>query len=67
MTSALDGITVIDLTHGMVVGTAVGPPRPTPLLGEHTAEVLKDVGYSAEQVSELYEKGDVKAEVPSSQ
>ena len=36
--------------------------RRTPLLGEHTTEVLYDLGYSDHQVEELYRKGVVKTE-----
>ena len=39
--------------------------RPTPLLGEHTLEVLQELGYSDAQMEELYEKGIVKTEEPS--
>ena len=31
--------------------------RPTPLLGEHTREVLMDVGFSESAIAELYAKG----------
>ncbi len=34
--------------------------RPAPALGEHTAEVLSEVGYSAEEVQELEEAGAAK-------
>jgi crotonobetainyl-CoA:carnitine CoA-transferase CaiB-like acyl-CoA transferase len=30
---------------------------PPPLLGEHTREVLEELGYSREQIQELYDKG----------
>ena len=39
--------------------------RPTPLLGEHTHQVLQEVGYSERQIDELYRKGVVKTEEPS--
>ena len=32
---------------------------PAPLLGQHTDEVLKDYGFSSEQISELRESGAV--------
>ncbi len=34
--------------------------RPAPALGEHTAEVLRDAGYSAEEVQALEESGAAK-------
>ena len=41
------------------------PRRPTPLLGQHTSEVLADLGYTSDQVRELYENGVVKTEAPA--
>jgi crotonobetainyl-CoA:carnitine CoA-transferase CaiB-like acyl-CoA transferase len=38
--------------------------RPTPLLGEHTREVLQDVGFTESAIAELYAKGVVKTEEP---
>ena len=38
------------------------PTRPTPLLGQHTSEVLGDLGYTDNQIQELYELGVVKTE-----
>ena len=38
------------------------PTRPTPLLGQHTSEVLGDLGYTDDQIQELYELGVVKTE-----
>ena len=34
---------------------------PGPMLGEHTEEVLRDAGYSDEQVAELLQSGAVAA------
>jgi crotonobetainyl-CoA:carnitine CoA-transferase CaiB-like acyl-CoA transferase len=34
--------------------------RPAPALGEHTAEVLTEAGYSAEEVQALEESGAAK-------
>jgi alpha-methylacyl-CoA racemase len=40
--------------------TPAGVERPAPALGEHTADVLKDAGYSPEQVQALEESGAAK-------
>jgi crotonobetainyl-CoA:carnitine CoA-transferase CaiB-like acyl-CoA transferase len=40
--------------------TPAGIHRPAPALGEHTAEVLGDSGYSAEQIQALEESGAAK-------
>ena len=37
--------------------------RPTPLLGQHTDEVLKELGYSAVRIKELYRNNILKADV----
>ncbi len=37
-------------------------PRPAPLLGQETREVLKEVGYSQDEIDELYSKDIVKTE-----
>ncbi|MEV8371636.1 CaiB/BaiF CoA-transferase family protein [Kribbella sp. NPDC056861] len=42
-----------------VDGAAVGPGRRPPGLGEHTDEILSELGYSAEEISELHERGAV--------
>ncbi|MGH8072430.1 MAG: CoA transferase, partial [Candidatus Entotheonellia bacterium] len=44
--------------------TEVLQGRPTPLLGEHTREVLQDVGFTESAIAELYIKGVVKTEEP---
>jgi crotonobetainyl-CoA:carnitine CoA-transferase CaiB-like acyl-CoA transferase len=44
--------------------TEVLQGRPTPLLGEHTSEVLQDVGFTESTIAELYAKGLVKTEEP---
>jgi crotonobetainyl-CoA:carnitine CoA-transferase CaiB-like acyl-CoA transferase len=38
---------------------------PTPLLGQHTREVLQELGYPPGQIEELYAKGVVKTEESS--
>ena len=43
-------------------GVGTLPKRHTPLLGEHTAEVLAELGYSSERVAALYGEGAVKTE-----
>ena len=45
--------------------TAVLPGRPTPLLGEHTREVLQEVGFSETAIADLDAKGVVKTEEPA--
>lgn len=37
-----------------------GPQRPAPRLGEHSAEVLEEAGYSAAEIAELARKGVTK-------
>jgi crotonobetainyl-CoA:carnitine CoA-transferase CaiB-like acyl-CoA transferase len=44
--------------------TEVLQGRPTALLGEHTREVLQDVGFTESAIAELYAKGVVKTEEP---
>ncbi len=38
---------------------AVGPPDPAPTLGQHTAELLAELGYDREAVATLRESGVV--------
>jgi crotonobetainyl-CoA:carnitine CoA-transferase CaiB-like acyl-CoA transferase len=45
--------------------TQAVPGRPTPLLGEHTREILQEVGYTAQGIAELYTKGVVRTEEPA--
>jgi crotonobetainyl-CoA:carnitine CoA-transferase CaiB-like acyl-CoA transferase len=39
-----------------------GKPEPTPLLGEHTREVLREVGYTDAEIAALHASGAVKTE-----
>jgi crotonobetainyl-CoA:carnitine CoA-transferase CaiB-like acyl-CoA transferase len=38
------------------------PGRPTPLLGQHTDDVLREIGYDAPAIAALHEDGVVKTE-----
>jgi crotonobetainyl-CoA:carnitine CoA-transferase CaiB-like acyl-CoA transferase len=40
-------------------GSQPRPPGPAPALGEHSAQVLADAGYSAEQIAQLTASGVV--------
>ena len=37
--------------------------RPTPLLGEHTDEVLREIGYDSDTIAALHAEGVVKTEI----
>ena len=54
----------LKLSGSLVSFDGVGtlPKRYTPLLGEHTAEVLAELGYSGEGAAALYADGAVKTE-----
>ncbi len=41
----------------LLLRAGVNPPSPPPLLGEHTAEVLADLGVGEERLAELEERG----------
>ncbi|MES0835826.1 CaiB/BaiF CoA transferase family protein [Nocardiopsis tropica] len=42
-----------------VDGAALAPPGPPPVLGEHTAEVLREAGFGDEEIDRLREEGTV--------
>ena len=43
-------------------GTLPTTGRPTPLLGEHTKEVLRDIGYNDAEIAKLHDDEVVKTE-----
>ena len=45
--------------------TEVLQGRPTPLLGEHTRELLQDVGFTEMAIADLHARGVVKTEAPA--
>jgi crotonobetainyl-CoA:carnitine CoA-transferase CaiB-like acyl-CoA transferase len=45
--------------------TASVPGCPTPLLGEHTRQVLEELGFAALTIHAFYDKGVVKTETPA--
>ena len=46
------------LGHPVKLGrTPADPRRPAPAFGEHTDEVLGEVGYSAEEIAAMKESG----------
>jgi crotonobetainyl-CoA:carnitine CoA-transferase CaiB-like acyl-CoA transferase len=51
----------LDLVGSPIWGAATRAPAPPPLLGQHTAEVLGELGRSEQQVRELAERGVVAA------
>lgn len=44
--------------------TPVVPGKPTPLLGQHTQDILREVGYTENAVADLYGKAVAKTEGP---
>jgi len=42
--------------------TQVVPGRPTPLLGEHTREILQEAGFTEQDIAALYTKGIARTE-----
>jgi crotonobetainyl-CoA:carnitine CoA-transferase CaiB-like acyl-CoA transferase len=50
-------------TLGSPLKLSAQPPtirRPPPVLGQHTDEILAEVGYTAEHISELREAGVIR-------
>ena len=45
-------------------GTQPTQKRPTPLLGEHTDEVMAEVGYQEAEIRALHAAGVIKREMP---
>jgi crotonobetainyl-CoA:carnitine CoA-transferase CaiB-like acyl-CoA transferase len=41
--------------------TPLDPPRPAPRLGEHSAEVLREAGYSSDEIAAMVRDGVTKA------
>jgi crotonobetainyl-CoA:carnitine CoA-transferase CaiB-like acyl-CoA transferase len=44
--------------------TQASEVRPTPLLGEHTDETLREIGYSPDEIDALHRAGVIKTETP---
>ena len=43
-------------------GSPTGSPRPSPLLGRHTREILEEAGLAADEVDDLYERGAIASQ-----
>jgi crotonobetainyl-CoA:carnitine CoA-transferase CaiB-like acyl-CoA transferase len=55
-------------THGLPIrlhGTPGAVRLPPPTLGQHTEEVLQELGYSAAQIAALHQSGAITPRVPS--
>jgi crotonobetainyl-CoA:carnitine CoA-transferase CaiB-like acyl-CoA transferase len=50
----------LDLVGSPIWGATRADPAPPPLLGEHTEEVLGELGMSAEEIADLLERGVAK-------
>jgi crotonobetainyl-CoA:carnitine CoA-transferase CaiB-like acyl-CoA transferase len=49
----------LDLVGSPIWGATRAEPTPPPLLGEHTAEVLAELGRSPEEIEQLAARGVV--------
>ncbi len=66
MVAALEhpALGTLNLSGNLVSFDGVGtlPKRHTPLLGEHTAEVLAELGFNPDEIAALYDEGAARTE-----